>query len=188
VLPGIVSGACPAPADPTQTAADDDRGSIVGESAPIQQLRATIRKSAASTATVLIEGETGTGKELVARAIHRTSDRARGPFVAFDARVIAASNQDLERLVQHRRFRADLFFRLDVLRIRVPALRERREDVPLLFEHSIARFNLANGTRFGAISPQSMAALVRRPWPGNVRELENVIERTLVNSSHPTID
>jgi formate hydrogenlyase transcriptional activator len=214
---------------------------------------------------VLIEGETGTGKELVARAIHRASDRARGPFVAvncaeiaeslfeselfghtrgaftgavadrkgllesahrgtllldeiedlaagpqikllrvlqtrefkpvgttrfvrFDARVIAASNQDLERLVQHRRFRADLFFRLDVLRIRVPALRERREDVPLLFEYSIARFNRANGTRFGAISPQSMAALVRRPWPGNVRELENVIERTLVNSSHPTID
>src|SRR5256885_13432179 len=109
-------------------------------------------------------------------------------FVRFDARVIAASNQDVERLVQHRRFRADLFFRLDVLRIRVPALRERREDVPLLFEHSIARFNRANGTRFGAISPQSMAALVRRPWPGNVRELENVIERTLVNSSHPTID
>ena len=265
VLPGIVSGACPAPADPTQIAADDDRGSIVGESAPIQQLRATIRKAAASTATVLIEGETGTGKELVARAIHGASDRARGPFVAvncaeiaeslfeselfghtrgaftgavadrkgllesahrgtllldeiedlaagpqikllrvlqtrefkpvgttrfvrFDARVIAASNQDVERLVQHRRFRADLFFRLDVLRIRVPALRERREDVPLLFEHSIARFNRANGTRFGAISPQSMAALVRRPWPGNVRELENVIERTLVNSSHPTID
>jgi DNA-binding NtrC family response regulator len=264
VLPGIVSGAFPSR---TQPAIDNGGGDheIVGESAAMQTLRAAIRKAAASNATVLIEGETGTGKELVARAIHRGSDRARQPFVAvncaeiaetlfeselfghvrgaftgavsdrkgllesahrgtllldeiedlaappqvkllrvlqthefkpvgstrfvrFDARVIAASNQEIERLVQLRRFRADLFFRLDVLRVRVPPLRERRDDVPLLIEHAIARFNRANGTRFGAVSADSMASLMRRAWPGNVRELENLVERTLVNSADPAIE
>ena len=266
VLPGIVSGACPSPQSAANGSDDRQRQSeIVGKSTAIEQLRASIRKAAASVATVLIEGETGTGKELVARAIHQASDRARQPFVAvncaeiaetlfeselfghvrgaftgavsdrkgllesahrgtllldeiedlgagpqvkllrvlqtrefkpvgstrfvrFDARVIAASNQEIERLVQHRHFRADLFFRLDVLRIRVPPLRERREDVPLLVEHAVARFNRANGTRFGAVSPESIAVLVRRPWPGNVRELENLVERTLVNSADPVID
>ena len=267
VLPSVVCGACPDPleaAKPTK-ALRDDEWSLIGESAPIQQLRAAIRKAAAANSTVLMEGETGTGKELVARAIHRASDRARGPFipvncaeiaeslfeselfghargaftgaiadrkgllesahggtllldeiedlptapqvkllrvlqsrefkpvgstrfVRFDARVIAASNQPMDRLVQQQRFRADLFFRLDVLRIRVPALRERRDDVPLLVAHAIARFNRANRTSFGALSEEALAALVRRPWPGNVRELENLIERTLVNSTDPTID
>jgi DNA-binding NtrC family response regulator len=81
-----------------------------------------------------------------------------------------------------------LFFRLDVLRVRVPPLRERREDVPRLVEHAIRRYNAANGTRFGAVSPEAHAALARRPWPGNVRELENLIERTLVNSCDPKIE
>jgi len=266
VLPGIVSDACPSPQSVANGADDRQRQSeIVGKSTAIEQLRASIRKAAGSVATVLIEGETGTGKELVARAIHQASDRARQPYVAvncaeiaetlfeselfghvrgaftgavsdrkgllesahrgtllldeiedlaagpqvkllrvlqtrefkpvgstrfvrFDARVIAASNQEIERLVQHRHFRADLFFRLDVLRIRVPPLRERRDDVPLLVEHAVARFNRANGTRFGAVSPESIAVLVRRPWPGNVRELENLVERTLVNSADPVID
>ena len=266
VLPGIVSDACPSPQSVANGADDRQRQSeIVGKSTAIEQLRASIRKAAGSVATVLIEGETGTGKELVARAIHQASDRARQPYVAvncaeiaetlfeselfghvrgaftgavsdrkgllesahrgtllldeiedlaagpqvkllrvlqtrefkpvgstrfvrFDARVIAASNQEIERLVQHRHFRADLFFRLDVLRIRVPPLRERRDDVPLLVEHAVARFNRANGTHFGAVSPESIAVLVRRPWPGNVRELENLIERTLVNSADPVID
>jgi len=266
VLPGIVSGACPSPQSVANGTDDRQRQSeIVGKSTAIEQLRASIRKAAGSVATVLIEGETGTGKELVARAIHQASDRARQPFVAvncaeiaetlfeselfghvrgaftgavsdrkgllesahrgtllldeiedlaagpqvkllrvlqtrefkpvgstrfvrFDARVIAASNQEIERLVQHRQFRADLFFRLDVLRIRVPPLRERRDDVPLLVEYAVARFNRANGTRFGAVSPESIAVLVRRPWPGNVRELENLVERTLVNSADPVID
>ncbi|HUE39534.1 MAG TPA: sigma-54 dependent transcriptional regulator [Candidatus Binatia bacterium] len=266
VLPGIVSDACPSPQSVANGADDRQRQSeIVGKSTAIEQLRASIRKAAGSVATVLIEGETGTGKELVARAIHQASDRARQPYVAvncaeiaetlfeselfghvrgaftgavsdrkgllesahrgtllldeiedlaagpqvkllrvlqtrefkpvgstrfvrFDARVIAASNQEIERLVHHRHFRADLFFRLDVLRIRVPPLRERRDDVPLLVEHAVARFNRANGTRFGAVSPESIAVLVRRPWPGNVRELENLVERMLVNSADPVID
>jgi DNA-binding NtrC family response regulator len=266
-LPAIVSGACPkAITEPaTGNRDNDEEGTIVGVSGAIEQVRAAIRKAAGSTATVLIEGETGTGKELVARAIHRASDRSRGPFVAmncaeiaeslfesevfghargaftgavadrkgllesahggtllldeiedlppgpqvkllrvlqtrefkpvgtprfvrFDARVIAASNQEIERLVQQRRFRADLFFRLDVLRLRVPPLRERRDDIPRLVEHAVRRFNRVNSTRYGSFSAEAMASLVRRQWPGNVRELENLIERTLVNSCDPTID
>jgi DNA-binding NtrC family response regulator len=266
-LPAIVSGACPqGNTEPAAgSRAGDEDGAIVGISEAIEQVRAAIRKAAGSTATVLIEGETGTGKELVARAIHKAGDRARGPFVAvncaeiaeslfesevfghargaftgavadrkgllesahggtllldevedlppgpqvkllrvlqtrefkpvgtsrfvrFDARVIAASNQEIERLVQQRRFRADLFFRLDVLRLRVPPLRERRDDIPRLLEHLVRRFNRANGTRYGSFSAEATATLVHRPWPGNVRELENVIERTLVNSCDPTID
>ncbi len=267
VLPGIISEACLQPnSEPaTGSRADDEHGDIVGASAAIDQVRAAIRKAAGSTATVLIEGETGTGKELVARAIHEASDRSRGPFVAvncaaiaeslfeselfghtrgaftgaiadrkgllesanggtllldevedlpagpqvkllrvlqtrefkpvgtsrfirFDARLIAASNQEIERLVQQQRFRADLFFRLDVLRLRVPPLRERRDDIPRLVEHAVRRFNRANGTRYGSFSAEAMTALVHRPWPGNIRELENAIERTLVNSCDPTID
>ncbi|HSD10710.1 MAG TPA: sigma-54 dependent transcriptional regulator [Candidatus Binatia bacterium] len=266
-LPGIVSGACLQPSTEADagTQPEHQDGAIVGASRAIEQVRAAIRKAAASTATVLIEGETGTGKELVARAIHKASDRSRGPFVAvncteiaeslfeselfghargaftgaiadrkgllesahggtflldeiedlppgpqvkllrvlqtrefkpvgtsrfvrFDARVIAASNQEIERLVQQQRFRADLFFRLNVLRLHVPPLRERRDDIPRLVEHAVRRFNRANGTRYGSFSAEAMAALARRPWPGNVRELENVIERTLVNSCDPTID
>jgi DNA-binding NtrC family response regulator len=266
-LPAIVSGACPqskGEGAPGKEPNHED-GAIVGASRAIEELRAAIRKAAASKATVLIEGETGTGKELVARAIHKASDRSRGPFVAvncaeiaeslfeselfghtrgaftgavadrkgllesahggtllldeiedlppgpqvkllrvlqtrefkpvglsrfvrFDARVIAASNQEIERLVQQRRFRADLFFRLNVLPLRVPPLRERRDDIPLLVEHAVRRFNRANGTRYGSFSGEAREALVRRPWPGNVRELENLIERTLVNSSDPMID
>jgi two-component system, NtrC family, response regulator HydG len=265
VLPSVVSQACPSLGPrPTARVSQNDV-TLVGESPAIEQLRAAIRRAAASTATILLEGETGTGKELVARAIHQTSVRSRGPFVPvncaeiaetlfeselfghtrgaftgavsdrkgllesahggtllldeiedlppgpqvkllrvlqsrefkpvgttrfvrFDARVIAASNQDVERLVRQGRFRADLFFRLDVLRLRVPPLRERREDVPRLVEHAIRRFNAANGTCFGALSAEANAALARRPWPGNVRELENMIERTLVNSCDPKIE
>jgi DNA-binding NtrC family response regulator len=265
-LPGVVSEACPhaAPRQPSSELEGSD-GAIVGESATITELRAAIRRAALSTATVLIEGETGTGKELVARAIHTASARSRGPFVAvncaeiaeslfeselfghargsftgavadhkgllesanggtllldevedlapgaqvkllrvlqtrefkpvgttrfvrFGARAVAASNQDLSRLVEAGRFRADLFFRLDVLRLRVPPLRDRRDDIPRLVEHAVRCFNRRNQTQFGAFSAQAMAVLVKRPWPGNVRELENAIERTLVNSANPTID
>jgi two-component system, NtrC family, response regulator HydG len=266
VLPTIISQACPSVAEVRpDTRHPTHEVSLIGESPAIEQLRAAIRRAAASFATVLLEGETGTGKELVARAIHQASGRARGPFVPvncaeiaetlfeselfghargaftgavsdrkgllesahggtllldeiedlapgpqvkllrvlqsrefkpvgttrfvrFDARVIAASNQDVARLVRQERFRADLFFRLDVLRLRVPPLRERREDVPRLVEHAIRRFNAANGTHFGGLSAEANTALMHRPWPGNVRELENLIERTLVNSCDPKID
>ncbi|MGH7899507.1 MAG: sigma-54-dependent transcriptional regulator [Candidatus Binatia bacterium] len=267
VLPEIVCEACPtsAPKAACRVSGSGDDGMMVGESEPMKQLRSAISRAAASTATVLIEGETGTGKELVARAIHQASARSRGPFVAvncaeiaeslfeselfghtrgaftgahqdrkgllesaqggtllideiedlgigpqikllrvlqtkefkpvgsprflrFDARVIAASNQDVERLVQQQRFRADLFFRLDVLRIPVPTLRARRDDIAELARYCIRRFNQRNGTRYGSLSADALAILTSRAWPGNVRELENLIERTLVNSTHPTID
>ncbi len=265
-LPSVIAEACPEVLPPPTTAArKDDAPAIVGTSRAVEQVRAAIRKAAASTATVLIEGDTGTGKELVARAIHDAGARRRGPFVAvncaeiaesvfeselfghtrgaftgaladrkgllesanggtllideiedlapgpqvkllrvlqsrefkpvgssrwvrFDTRVIAASNQEVSRLVQQKLFRADLFFRLDVLRIHVPPLRERREDVPLLVDYAIERFNRRAGTRFGKLSEETQAALARRPWPGNVRELENLVERTLVNSTDPVVD
>jgi len=265
-LPNVVSEACPQAALTRPTPEPpSDATTIVGESTVITELRAAIRRAALSAATVLVEGETGTGKELVARAIHGASGRSHRPFVAvncaeiaeglfeselfghargsftgavvdhrgllesasggtllldevedlppsaqvkllrvlqtrefkpvgaarflrFDARVIAASNQEISRLVEARRFRADLFFRLDVLRLRVPPLRDRREDIPLLVEHAIRCFNRRNRTHFGALSPEAMAILMKRPWPGNVRELENVVERTLVNSVDPRID
>jgi len=265
MLPSVISEACPEVPPPTMLARREDAPAIVGTSSAVEQVRAAIRKAAASTATVLIEGETGTGKELVARAIHDAGPRRRGPFVAvncaeiaeslfeselfghtrgaftgalgdrkglletanggtllideiedlasgpqvkllrvlqsrefkpvgssrwvrFDTRVIAASNQEISRLVQQKLFRADLFFRLDVLRIHVPPLRERREDVPQLVEYAIERFNRRAGTRFGKPSDETLAALARRSWPGNVRELENLIERTLVNSTDPVVD
>jgi DNA-binding NtrC family response regulator len=266
-LPGVISEACPAPGFAAGPAVRpvDEPPAIVGSSRAVEELRAAIRRAAASNATVLIEGETGTGKELVARAIHQAGTRSRGPFVAvncaeiaeslfeselfghtrgaftgaladrkgllesahggtllldeiedlgaapqvkllrvlqsrefkpvgsnrflrFDARVIAASNQEISRLVQQKHFRADLFFRLDVLRIRVPPLRERRRDIRELVDYAIGRFNRRMGTRFGRISESTASALERRPWPGNVRELENLVERTLVNSTDPHLD
>ncbi len=265
-LPGVLSHACSGrevEEPPSRTAAEPDV--IIGRSRAIEEVRAAIRRAANAHATVLIEGETGTGKELVARAIHKASRRSRGPFVAvnctelaeglfeselfghvrgaftgatadrkgllesanggtllldevedlasaaqakllrvlqsrefkpvgssrfvrFDGRVIAASNQEVGDLVRQRRFRSDLFFRLDVLRIRVPALRERRDDLPLLVDHAIRRYNRTNGTQFGSLSPDALGVLAKRPWTGNIRELENVIERTLVNSADPEID
>ncbi|MGH7860427.1 MAG: sigma-54-dependent transcriptional regulator, partial [Candidatus Binatia bacterium] len=253
-LPGIVVDACPRPGP--QGTSRDDSGPIVGESDAITRLQTAVVRAAGSNATILIEGETGTGKELVAQAIHAASTRAKGPFVAvncaeiaetlfeselfghirgsftgaltdrkglletaaggtllldevedlppgaqikllrvlqsrefkpvgasrflrLDARVIAASNQDLERLVEEGRFRSDLYFRLDVLRIRVPPLRERRDDVTRLAEHFIRRYNARNGTRFGSLSADATEVLRRRQWPGNVRELENLIERAV---------
>jgi DNA-binding NtrC family response regulator len=253
------------PVTPTERPAAGFGAALVGESEAIVRLRTAIVRAAASAANVLIEGETGTGKELVAQAIHAGSTRAKGPFVAvncaeiaeslfeselfghvrgaftgavadrrgllehaaggtllldeiedlprgaqvkflrvlqnrqfkpvgssrylrFDARVIAASNRDLERLVEEGTFRRDLYFRLDVLRIRVPPLRERREDIPRLARHFVARYNARNGTRFGELSAAAVEALSKRDWPGNVRELENLIERTLVNSTGDTID
>ncbi len=266
VLPGIISEVCSAGVPVLRTLHRGNTfGSIIGDSAALARLRASVVRAAGSTAIVLIEGETGTGKELVARAIHAASARARGPFVAvncaevaeslfeseffghlrgsftgavadrkglfesanggtilldeiedlapgpqskllrvlqgrefkpvgstrfvpFDARVIAATNRDLERLVEENHFRRDLFFRLDVLRIRVPPLRDRREDVPLLARHFVDRFNQRNGTHFAALSAGALQSLAHRLWPGNVRELENVVERTLVNSGGDVID
>jgi two-component system NtrC family response regulator len=214
-------------------------------------------KSAASDATVLITGETGTGKELVARTIHASSRRAGGAFVAVnvpslpetllegelfgaekgaytgaherktgkfeaasggtlfldeigdlplhlqvkllrflqdrefsrlgsttvlrsDARVVAATNRDLEQAVARGSFRSDLYYRLNVIRIAVPPLRDRREDIPPLVDLFIRRYAERERKAVRGITAEALAALQSRPFPGNVRELENAVERAVV--------
>src|SRR4029434_3781310 len=97
-----------------------------------------------------------------------------------DVRIIAATNRNLEQAVAEGRFRSDLFFRVNVFPIRVPALRERREDIPLLVHFFVAGFARDMGKRIDAVSRQTMARLAAYDWPGNVRELQNIIERAMV--------
>jgi len=100
--------------------------------------------------------------------------------IPVDARVIAATNKDLDEEVAEGRFRADLYFRLNVIPIRIPPLRERRDDVPVLVTHFIARYNREKGRALEGIRPDALEILMRYPWPGNVRELENLVERVVV--------
>jgi two-component system nitrogen regulation response regulator NtrX len=235
----------------------DQRYEMVGESPALQALRAEIARAAPSNGRALIFGENGTGKELVARAIHNQSRRARGPFVevncaaipeelieselfghtkgaftgalaarkgkfeladggtlfldeiadmslktqakvlralqeqriepvggagsvAVDVRVIVATNKDLEEEIRRGTFRDDLYFRLNVIPFRVPPLRERREDVPLLARHFVEMLSAEHGRRPKSLTPETLDVLARLPWPGNVRELRNIIERLVI--------
>ncbi len=237
---------------------------MVGRSEPMQRLFRLVEKAAAFPTTVLVTGESGVGKELVARALHREGPRARKPFVAVncgaipealleselfghvrgaftgahadhkglfeaadggtlfldeigelpfslqvkllrvlqegtirpvggsrdrevDVRVVAATVRDLAAEVAAGRFREDLLYRLDVLRIHVPPLRERKEDVPLLVEHFLSQFSERFGVDLEGVSPKALRALLAYPWPGNVRELENVLERAVVLADGPWI-
>ncbi|MCC7009242.1 MAG: sigma-54-dependent Fis family transcriptional regulator [Acidobacteria bacterium] len=241
-----------------------DHYGIVGRSRLVQEVVRTARVVAQSRSTVLITGETGTGKELVARAIHDWSQQremplvrvncaalpdtlieselfghVRGAFtgavgnkkgrfaladggtifldeigviapsaqakllrvlqerefeplgsertVQVDVRVIAATNRDLRQMTADGRFQEDLYYRLNVIPIALPPLRDRREDIPLLVEHFIQRHALRAGKRIEGISPEAMNALVNAPWPGNVRELENAVERAVVLAPQPVI-
>lgn len=234
-------------------------GEILGESSLMQALRNEIRTVAATALTVLIQGETGTGKELVARTLHEQSDRIEHPLVyvncaalpdsiaeselfghrrgAFtgaeahrigrfelahqgtlfldeigelplslqpkllralqegeiqrvgedrtrrvDVRVLAASNRDLVREVKEGRFRADLYHRLQVYPIRVPPLRERRVDIPLLTRHFLRRAQIQLGGLPFRLGPGVEGALEEAPWPGNVRELEHVVTRACLRA------
>jgi two-component system response regulator HydG len=124
------------------------------------------------------------------RALEDGEVRAVGADVArrVDVRVIAATHQDLEERVQAGHFRADLFYRLDVVALRIPALRERPEDVPLLLEHFLQRSRERNPTSpVTQFAPEAIAALSAAPWYGNVRELENVVERLVVMTGHAEI-
>ena len=236
---------------------------IVGSAPGMRHLYALIERVAPSSSTVLIQGENGTGKELVARAIHEHSDRAdhrfvvtncsafndnlldselfghkRGAFTGavadkpglfeladlgtffldeigdmspalqvkvlrviqegtftrvgdtetrkVDVRIIAATNRDLAAMVSAGEFREDLFYRIHVINLVLPPLRERRDDIPLLVEHFLARHRLNGRPR--QLAPECLSRLVAYPWPGNVRELENEIERLVVLASDtPTI-
>jgi two-component system, NtrC family, response regulator AtoC len=237
---------------------------LVGDSARMARVYDVVKRVAPTTSTVLIQGETGTGKELTARAIHVKSRRARRPFVpvdcnalseglleselfghvkgAFtgalsdkkglfeaadggtcfldevgelspcvqakllrvlqehevrrvggagsfkvDVRVIAATNKDLDALVASGKFREDLFYRLSVVTIVVPPLRERREDIPALASHFLKSYAIASGRAPSGISPEAIALLFQHDWPGNVRELAHVIERAVALTSNPIL-
>ncbi len=235
---------------------------IITKSSKMQRVIELIKVVAKSNATVLITGETGTGKELVARAIHSQSYRRDKSFVAVscaalpeslleselfghekgaftgaytqkkgkfeiankgtllldeigdmstniqvhllrvleekeftrvggnelikvDVRVVSATNKEPEKAVANGQFREDLYYRLNVVSIQLPPLRERREDIPLLAEHFLKKFALENQKKFVGFSPETTEFLLRYDWPGNVRELENAIERAVIlaNSS-----
>jgi two-component system, NtrC family, response regulator PilR len=238
---------------------------IVGESPPMQRVFELVERVAPTRSSVLITGETGTGKELVARAVHDLSPRAGAPFIPVncsalaenlleselfghvkgsftgaiaskrgliedagggtlfldeiatltlptqvkllrvlqerqirriggnqpipvDFRLVAATNEVLDEEVKAGRFRPDLHFRLNVFPIRVPPLRERRGDVPLLVQHFAERVARDNGIPPPGFTPETLARLMEYPWPGNVRELENFVERAIVmHAGAPTI-
>ena len=105
-----------------------------------------------------------------------------------DARLIAATNQDLKAMVDDQKFRSDLFYRLNVFPIRVPSLRDRKEDIPLLVRHFVQEFSRRNNRAIDTIPSEAMEALIRYPWPGNIRELQNVIERAVIVSRGPVLD
>ncbi|MFB1478869.1 sigma-54-dependent transcriptional regulator [Corallococcus sp. RDP092CA] len=241
-------------------------GALLGHSVPMRTLYELIDRVAASEAPVLIRGESGSGKELVARALHSEGPRSQAPFVAVnctalphalleselfghikgafsgatttrrglfveadegtlfldeigdmpaelqakllrvlqdgevravgadgsrkvDVRILAATHQDLDARVKEGRFRADLFYRLNVVSLRVPPLRERTEDIPKLAEHFVAQARARNPrSPVTTLSPEVVATLTRMPWPGNVRELENLVERLVVLGAQPTVD
>jgi formate hydrogenlyase transcriptional activator len=105
-----------------------------------------------------------------------------------DARLIAATNRDLKTMVEEQKFRSDLYYRLNVFPIRVPALRERKEDIPLLVRHFVQEFSKRNKRVINSIPSETMEALVRYHWPGNIRELQNVIERAVIISKSPVLN
>ncbi len=233
---------------------------LTGNSAPVVELKEMISLVAPTNAWILIMGENGTGKELVARSIHRQSRRVAKPFVevncaaipedlieselfghergAFtgatmkkrgkfdlahegtifldevadmslkaqakilrilqekkfervggtkliptDVRVLAATNKDLEKEMEEGRFRQDLFYRLNVIPLRISPLRERKEDIPLLVELFLTEFSIKEGEPAKTITPEAVALLMEHNWPGNVRELKNITERLFIMTS-----
>ncbi len=232
-------------------------GDLTSHSPLMQRLFEVIPAIAASPSTVLILGETGTGKELMARTLHSLSPRSQGPFVAVncgalpdtlleselfgykagaftgaqkdkpgrftlakggtlfldeigevspalqvrllrvlqertyeplgathsesaDVRIIVATNRDLAELVRQGQFREDLYYRVNVVRVELPPLRRRQEDIPLLVDEFVSRFNRLQGRNVPGIAREALALLMAHDWPGNIRELENVIERAFI--------
>ena len=243
---------------------EESFGEIIGHSDAMAYVFFRIDQVAPQDTTVLLLGETGTGKGMVAREIHRRSTRKQRPMItvnctalpanlieselfgrekgAFtgaharqmgrfeladggtifldeigemplelqvkllrviqdgeferlgsprtlkvDVRIIAASNRNLEEEIRAGRFREDLFYRLSVFPITIPPLRQRKEDIPLLVDHFVAKFNKKTGKKIGNVSQETLTALHNYHWPGNVRELESVIERAIITSQGPTL-
>jgi PAS domain S-box-containing protein len=240
-------------------------GDLVSRSASMRRIFDVLPQVAASDSTVLIQGETGTGKELLARGLHNLSSRHNKPFVAIncgalpdtlleseifgykagaftgadkdkpgrfalaeggtlfldeiaevsqafqvrllrvlqertyeplgstksvkaEVRIIAATNRNLATQVRKGAFRQDLYYRINVVKMDLPPLRKRKEDIPLLIEHFVARFNYMQGKFISGVNPQVMAILMAHDYPGNIRELENIIEHAFVLCSEGRID
>ena len=243
----------------------DERNTLVYESESMIRIMDMIARVAPTDSTVLITGESGTGKGLVARKIHQLSQRSRRPFITVDCgtlvetlfeselfghvkgsftgadankigkfelaqngtlffdeisniglevqakllraveerkiskvgshrvitvdvRIIAATNKDLTKAIKDGTFREDLFYRLNVVLIQMPPLRERKSDIPLLVQHFLEKYNSRLRKEMRGISPDALDLLVRHDWPGNVRELENTMERLLVLSPGPYLE
>ncbi|MFN3779796.1 MAG: sigma-54-dependent transcriptional regulator [Brevundimonas aurantiaca] len=235
---------------------------IIGDSAPMRMVKALGARAAKSSIPVLITGESGVGKEVIARALHGAGERAGKPFVAvncgalpanlaesilfghekgaftgavdktlgkfreadggtlfldeigelpldlqvkllralqegeidpvggkrpvkIDVRIVSATNRDPAQQVRDGAFREDLFYRLNVFPIEAPSLRDRREDIPALIDHFIARFNAEEGRRIAGCAPETLAMLQAYDWPGNVRQLENAVFRAIVLADSP---
>lgn len=240
-------------------------GDVIGKSQGMKAIFDLVARVSHATANVLITGESGSGKEMVARAIHQTGPRAQKHFVAInctaipetlleselfghakgsftgaiqrkkglfeeaeggtlfldeigdmnvslqskllrviqekkvrpvgdniardvDVRIIAATHKDLKAAIKEGRFREDLYYRLSVIPIVIPSLRQRKDDIPLLAEHFLKKYSATNGVKLKGFTKKAMTRLVNMRWEGNVRELENVIERAVVLSSSPWID
>lgn len=239
---------------------------IIGETEPMLNVKKLARRASRTSSTLLITGASGTGKEVIAQAIHTRSVRREGPFVSvncgaipenlleselfgyvdgaftgakkggkpgkfelaeggtilldeigdmplymqvkilrvlqdrevwrigattstkIDARVMASTNQDLKKLVKENKFRQDLYYRLNVLEIYMPPLKERIDDLPLLIDTLIQRINSKIGSDAKGITPESLEVLKRYSWPGNVRELENLLEQAINWSDDPIVD
>jgi two-component system response regulator HydG len=241
------------------------KGQMIGSSPSFRRMLTLVEQVADSSATILIQGESGAGKELVARAIHERSGRRNGPFVAVncaalpetlleselfgyekgaftgaagrkdgrfelanggtlfldevadlslvtqpkilrmlqegeferlggtrtiqvDVRIVAATNQDLADMVKEKRFREDLYYRLNVITVRVPPLRERHEDIRVLAQHYLRVYAAKNGRTLDGFSNEALERLESYRWPGNVRELENLIERMVLLARKDRID
>ncbi len=252
------------PAEPEREGDDTWRAAIVSRSNCMAELLTEAKMVAASDASVLIRGESGSGKELLAQAIHRASPRAAKPFVAVncsaipealleselfghvkgsftgavanhrglfvtadggtlfldeigdmppalqvkllrvlqersvrpvgasqsvpvDVRILSATHRDLDAAMAEGQFREDLYYRLNVVSLHLPTLGERREDIPLLANHFLARLSEKYGKRFNGFAPDAMKALTTASWPGNVRQLHNVVEQVCALTTTPLI-
>jgi len=242
----------------------DDGQTIIGQSKPMREIKTYLLKVASTDSTVLITGETGTGKELAAKTIHRKSPRHKKPFVCVNCsalpenlveselfgydkgaftgavavkpgkfelankgtvfldevgdmnpyaqakilrtieskevfplggkaiplnlRIIAATNQDPEQLMDEGKFREDLYYRLNVARVHLPPLRQRKEDISALLEHAIKKMNRCFTRNVKGLTDEAMTTLFRYDWPGNVRELMNLIEASFINLPSRQVD
>ncbi|MBI2116019.1 MAG: sigma-54-dependent Fis family transcriptional regulator [candidate division NC10 bacterium] len=175
----------------SEVARDHRFEDLVGRNVRMQEIYTLITRIADNNATVLLSGESGTGKEVLARALHQQSHRGQRPFVAVNCAAIPAELLESE-LFGHEKGAftgaiATIYYRLNVVPITLPPLRQRRDDIPLLVEHFIAKYDREFNRKVKGFSAGATAALYQYDWPGNVRELENVIERAVALAQSETV-